>query len=144
MQEIDIEELLSAHPYLIDPKLKGIVPTRQQSKGSYRYDLGFETWAGLTIVEIKKVELKSDDVSQLLDYCRAWGRSAKKPLAKTHYLIGKKPADCSDLQTAVNRSVRDIRILFVGTDIPWYLAMVGRQYRPYIEGYAKNVVHIRL
>ena len=144
MQEVDIEELLSAHPYLIDAKLKGLVPTRQKGKGPYRYDMAFQTRLGLSIVEIKKVELKPVDVSQLLSYCRAWGRSKIHPLAETHYLIGRRPFDNAGLQAAVNRSPRDIRLLFVGTDIPWQLAMVGRQYRPYTEGYAKNVVQIRL
>jgi hypothetical protein len=144
VQEIDIEELLAAHPYLIDAKLKGILPTRQQSKGPYRYDMAFKTPGGLSLVEIKKVDLRPGDVSQLLSYCRAWGRSKVLPLAETHYLIGKRPTDITSLQAAASRSSRDIRILFIGTQIPWYLTMVGRQYRPYSEGYAKNVVHLRL
>lgn len=145
MQEVDIEDLLSAHPYLIDPSLKGLVPTRQETKGIYRYDMAFPTRQGLSIVEIKKVDLRPTDVSQLLSYCRAWGRSKRCPLAKRHYLIGKRPEDTARLVAAARRSTRDIRLCFIGTDIPWYLAMVGREYRPYyMEGYAKNVVHIRV
>ena len=65
-------------------------------------------------------------------------------LAKIHYLVGKRPDDVALVEAACRKSVRDIRILYVGTHIPWYLALVGDEYHPYLEGYAKNVVHINL
>ena len=144
MKEIDLEELLAFHPYLIDRSLAGLLATRQEAKGGRRCDLAFETKQGLSLVELKKSELQPQDISQLLSYCRAWGRSKQRPLAKTHYLIGKRPADLKPLEIARNRSPRDIRMLFVGTDIPWLLTLVDGQYRPYFEGYAKNVVHLKL
>lgn len=144
MKEIDLEDLLVFHPYLIDRSLKGLIPARQETKGTRRLDMAFETKKGLCVVELKKGELKPADVSQLLDYCRAWGRSKARPLAKTHYLVGKRPADVAPLEAACRRSVRNVRILYVGTQIPWYLMLVEGEYRPYSEGYAKNVVHISL
>ena len=144
MKEIDLEELLVFHPYLIDRSLKGLIPVRQETKGARRLDMAFATKEGLSVVELKKGELKPVDVSQLLDYCRAWGRSKTRPLADTHYLVGKRPADTAPLEATCRRSVRRIRILYVGTEIPWYLAMVDGEYRPYLEGYAKNVVHVSL
>ena len=128
----------------MDARFDGLVPLRQQRKGTCRYDMAFQLRSGLSLVEIKKTELGPHNVSQLLRYCRIWGRSKVHPLAKRHYLIGRRPSDVSQLQAALNRSTRDIRLLFIGTDIPWYLAMVGRHYVPYTEGYAKNVVHLRL
>ena len=144
MKEVDLEELLALHPYLIDRSLKGLIAIRQESKGARRYDLAFDTKRGLCLAELKKGELQPEDVSQLLDYCRAWGRSKRRPLGKTHYLIGKRPADMRPLEIACGRSMRDIRLRFIGTDIPWYLKLEGDEYRPYFEGYAKNVVHLRL
>jgi hypothetical protein len=144
VKEIDLEELLVFHPYLIDRSLKGLIPVRQETKGTRRLDMAFATKKGLCVVELKKGELKSEDVSQLLDYCRAWGRSRARPLAKTHYLVGKRPADVVPLEVACRRSPRDIRILYVGTDLPWHLTLIDGEYRPYFEGYAKNVVHISL
>jgi len=144
MKEVDLEELLAFHPYLIDRSLTGLLAIRQESKGACRLDLAFETKKGLSLVELKKSELQPQDISQFLDYCRAWGRSKRRPLAQTHYLIGKRPTDIKSLEIARNRSPRDIRILFVGTDIPWMLSLVDGQYRPYFEGYARNVVHLKI
>jgi hypothetical protein len=144
VKEVDLEELLAFHPYLIDRSLIGLLAMRQETKGVRRYDLAFKTKHGLSLVELKKGVLQPQDISQLLDYCRTWGRSKLRPLAKTHYLIGKRPADTKSLENARNRSSRDIRILYVGTDIPWMLTLIDGQYRPYFEGYAKNVVHLKL
>ena len=144
MKEIDLEELLVFHPYLIDRSLKGLIPVRQETKGTRRLDMAFETRKGLCVVELKKGELKPADVGQLLGYCRAWGRSKARPLARIHYLVGKRPDHVAPLEAACRRSVRDIRILYVGTQIPWHLTLVDGEYRPYQEGYAKNVIHINL
>ena len=145
MQEIDVEELLAHHPYLIARKLAGTIPRRQISKGACRLDLAFETKAGLSIAELKKVELHPKHISQLLKYCRVWSVSRTVPLANEHYLIGKKPANTGALEKALARSRRKIHLRYFGEHIPRTLMMIGREYQAYDESiYSPNVVRIRI
>src|SRR5215471_21520091 len=113
--ESDLEKLLAFHPYLINEEFAGLHPIRQLTCGKHRLDLAFYLPHGLCIVELKKTPLAVDDVRQLLRYCRAWSR---RPLAKYHYLIGRRPHDESGLRKAIENSQFEIKILYINEHIP--------------------------
>jgi hypothetical protein len=144
MQEIDVEELLAFHPYLISRKFEKLKPLRQVTKRDCRLDLAFETKDGLSIVELKKERLSPEHVSQIVKYCRIWETPAK-PLAREHFLIGKFPVDESALLSALKRTKRKINLLYLGKEIPKILMKVGDRYRAYDEAtYSANIVEIRI
>lgn len=144
MLETNVEELLAFHPYLISETFSGLKPVRQLSKKSYRLDLVFRTKQGLSIVEIKKVGLTSEHVSQLVNYCRIL-ETPSSPLASQHYLIGKAPKDPERLQNALRRTKRTIHVLILGKHIPRTLMMIGDRYQAYDETlYSSNIVEIRV
>src|SRR5215468_2566671 len=117
--ERDLEDLLVYHPYLIDEEFVGLRARRQLKRGKNPLDLAFELPHGFCIVELKKTPLAVDDVRQLLRYCRAWSR---RPLAKYHYLIGRRPHDESGLRKAIENSQFEIKILYINEHIPTLLA----------------------
>jgi RecB family endonuclease NucS len=117
--ESDLEKLLVCHPYLIDEEFAGLHPLRQLTCGKHRLDLAFELTHGLCIVELKKTPLTVADVRQLSRYCRVWSR---RPLAKYHYLIGKRPRDESGLRKAVLNCQFEIKTLYIDEHIPTLLA----------------------
>src|SRR5215813_2356268 len=128
--ESDLEKLLVSHPYLIDEEFAGLHPLRQLTCGKHRLDLAFELPHGLCIVELKKTSLAVADVRQLLRYCHVW---SWRPLAKYHYLIGKRPRDKNSLRKAVDSCQFEIKILYIDEHIPTLLAWdeAARRYVPY-------------
>jgi len=144
MRELDVEELLTYHPYLISEKFAKFKPLRQLTKRNYRLDMAFQTKQGLSIVELKKERLKPEHVSQLLNYCRAW-ETPSNPLASEHFLIGKAPQDPESLQNALRRTKRSIRVLILGKDIPRTLMLIGDRYHAYDETrYSNNIIEIKI
>jgi len=137
--ERDLEDLLTYHPYLIDEEFVGMRARRQLKRGKNRLDLAFELPNGFCIVELKKTPLVVADVRQLLRYCRAWSRC---PLAKYHYLIGKRPHDESVLQEAITNCGFGIKILYIDEHIPTLLAWdeAARRYVPYDSSRYTSVV----
>lgn len=144
MQEHRLEEILKAHPYLIDDRLLGIVPISQERMGASRLDLRFELAAGSVLVELKKTALKPANVEQLLTYCGKWARHM--PLLRKHYLIGYPPTDREALIAPANESKFTVIPKYIGEDIPLYIVFDAKlkRYRAWREGVdTSEGIHLR-
>ena len=137
--EQTLESLLASHPYLIDPELEGIRPLRQERRGRWRLDLAFPLQEGLCLVELKVVPLQPDHLDQLVAYCQEWSR--EHPLAGHHYLIGLRPPDTRTLELRSAESGYQIRLRYLGEQIPLHLTWdaTRRRYLPCQFGSPKRI-----
>jgi len=134
-REKRIEDFLAENPYLIDESLRDLIPLKQETLGSNRTDLTFRREDLLTIVEIKRIGLKCEDLAQLRGYMDAYGK--ENELSEYHYLIGKKAKDPDGFKRKAleNR----IRVLYLGRDIPtaFLYDTRNRAYVPFSETKAR-------
>lgn len=144
MQERRLEEILRAHPYLIDERLAGVIPVSQEWMGTSRLDLRFELPSGSILVELKKTALKPNDTEQLLDYCRKWAR--RIPVLRKHYLIGYPPTDREALLIPAIESTFTVIPKYLGEDIPLFLVFDAnlKRYRAWCQGVdTADGIHLR-
>ncbi|MCB1140014.1 MAG: DUF91 domain-containing protein [Leptospiraceae bacterium] len=121
MLEQELEDFLSINPYLIDPGLDGLRPSRQLSKGKHRLDLLFQKRTVATIVELKRGALDCEAVHQMARYVREFSTEYK--LGRTHYLVGQAP---SQPEFEAMKRLQDslpftIRLRLLGKHIPLQL-----------------------
>ncbi|KAB2929964.1 MAG: hypothetical protein F9K24_18195 [Leptonema illini] len=126
-QEQSIEDILEAHPYLIDQRFPGARVLRQPVIAGHRPDLMIEYRKRWSIVELKRDPLNEQHILQIKKYLDI-GQSDYR-LARTHYLITKKPR--KELPKHQIRHGGFIIVLaFLGQEIPLELSY-DRQLRIY-------------
>ena len=110
-EERELEELLFAYPYLIDPGLEK--PRRQVVLSKrLRLDLQFELAGGkLLIVELKRGKVGTAEVKQLQDYRRALGTRKTRGV-----LVGSFLTEAAEKQIQLSGGTITFRQL--GRDIP--------------------------
>jgi len=121
--EIEIEQFLVNHPYIIRPSFAQANIKRQQTKDKHRLDILIEYQKQFTIVEIKRIRINQHAVDQLSGYIKSF--QTKLPLTQTHYLIGQPPM--AELHYPSN-----IELLILGKDIPLHYLYDTHQ-RKYIR-----------
>jgi len=120
LSERSIEDLFFHFPYLVDPRFRvRDIDSRQETlNDGTRVDMVVRCQDTLFIIELKKGDINTADLQQLVHYLREADKKWNKNLRKEGLLFGLGIRDRSQIDTSIAASGFRISIKLYGRDVP--------------------------